>query len=55
MKLENNILVGTGSNVIQNIQIVDNSIIGAGSTVIESIIIPGTYIGCPAKLYKRDE
>lgn len=42
-------LIGTGANVIQAVHICDNCLIGAGSTVVRDVIVPGTYVGIPAK------
>jgi sugar O-acyltransferase (sialic acid O-acetyltransferase NeuD family) len=46
------VFLGTGSIVKDNISICSNVIIGAGSTVITNILIPGTYVGTPAKKIK---
>jgi len=47
--IEDNILIGTGSQLLQYKKIVSNSIVGAGSVVTKDISTPGTYIGVPAK------
>ena len=49
VKMEDEILLGTGSQILQNINICSNCVVGAGSVVIKSISKPGTYIGIPAK------
>jgi sugar O-acyltransferase (sialic acid O-acetyltransferase NeuD family) len=41
--------VGAGATVINNINICHDCLIGAGATVIEDIVVPGTYVGVPAK------
>ena len=52
--IENNVLVGMGSIVMDNAHIGSNSIIAAGAVVLENTIIePGTiYAGVPAKKVK---
>lgn len=49
VKVGNNTWLGIGSNVKNNICIVNDCIIGAGSVVIRNITIPGIYFGVPAK------
>lgn len=41
--------VGTGSRIIQGIDITNSVIIGAGSTVIKNIDKMGTYVGSPVR------
>ncbi len=43
------VMIGVGACVVDNITICSNTIIGANSTVIRSISEPGTYVGCPAR------
>lgn len=47
--LEEEIELGTGSQVIQGLQISKNVVIGAGGTVIRDIRRAGTYVGTPVK------
>lgn len=42
-------MIGTGANLIHAVRICADSIIGAGATVIHDIIMPGTYVGTPAR------
>jgi len=44
------VFIGVGSTIIDKLSVCDQVIIGAGSVVVSNITIPGTYIGCPAKL-----
>jgi len=41
--------IGSNSTVLPGISICDNVLIGAGTVVPKNILIPGTYIGNPAK------
>ncbi len=50
VEIGNNVLIGTGANIIQYKKVVDNAIIGAGSTVVDDINEPGLYGGTPTKL-----
>lgn len=45
--------LGAGSTVINNVSICDECMIGAGSVVVDEIIVPGTYVGLPAKLLRK--
>jgi sugar O-acyltransferase (sialic acid O-acetyltransferase NeuD family) len=47
-----NVFVGAGSTIIPDVTISDNIVIGAGSVVCNNLIVPGTYIGSPAKKIK---
>lgn len=47
--LEEQIELGTGSQVIQGLQIGKNVVIGAGGTVIRNIREAGTYVGTPVR------
>jgi sugar O-acyltransferase (sialic acid O-acetyltransferase NeuD family) len=49
VKLGNKNLVGTGTQIIQSLIICDNNKISAGSLIFRDIIIPGTYVGVPAR------
>jgi len=48
-------LFGTGSRVLQRIEICNNCIIGADALVTKNIKISGTYIGSPARLILKNE
>ena len=45
--------VGSGSILIQLIDLPASTMIGAGAVVVKSINEPGTYVGVPAKLLKK--
>ncbi len=47
--LEEEIELGTGSQVIQGLQIGKNVVIGAGGTVIRNIREAGTSVGTPVR------
>ena len=46
--------IGAGATVSNNVNICGECTIGAGAVVVKDIIEPGTYIGVPAKLRRRD-
>jgi sugar O-acyltransferase (sialic acid O-acetyltransferase NeuD family) len=46
--------IGAGALVKNNINICDNVVVGMGSVVLNSIDSCGVYIGCPAKLYSKN-
>lgn len=48
VEIGNNVLIGMGSQLLQNIHICSDSIIGAGSVVTKNIEVPGVYVGTPA-------
>lgn len=41
--------VGAGATIINNISICSNSMIGAGAVVVNDILVPGIYLGVPAR------
>lgn len=45
-------VIGTGSQIIQGLEICAASILGAGSVVSKTISTPGTYVGIPARRVK---
>lgn len=47
--LEEQIEIGTGSQVIQGLKIPKDVVIGAGGTVIRDVTDSGTYVGTPVK------
>ena len=49
VEMENEILIGTGSKILQYLHICSNCVIGSGSVVTKIISKPGTYFGIPAK------
>jgi len=54
VKLGNQILLGTGSRILQYNNVCSDCIIGAGSVVTSSLLKPATYIGAPARpLFKK--
>ncbi len=44
--------IGTGSKIIQGIQIASGSILGAGTVVTKNLEVQGTYVGVPARRIK---
>ena len=50
--LGDEVFVGAGATVIHGVTICPGSIIGAGAVVIEDCVIPGTYVGVPARRVK---
>lgn len=44
--------LGTGSQIIQGINVVGQTIVGAGAVVVKEITERGTYVGVPAKVIK---
>lgn len=48
VKIENEILLGTSSTVLQYKQICSKTVVGAGALVTKNITFPGVYIGNPA-------
>ena len=51
VKIDNEILLGTGSIILQNNSICSKCVIAAGAVVTRKIDKPGTYIGSPAKSF----
>ena len=49
VKMKDEILLGTGSKILQYNNICSNCVVGAGAVVTKSISKPGTYFGIPAK------
>jgi acetyltransferase-like isoleucine patch superfamily enzyme len=47
--LGDEILMGTGARVLQQLRLCSRSVIGAGAVVTRSIEKPGVYIGIPAR------
>lgn len=53
-KIGNNVLVGMGAILMDNVVVPDNTIIAAGAVVLSnSILEPGIYAGVPAKKVKE--
>lgn len=48
-RIGDNVFCGAGSTIIDKLTICDNVIIGAGAVVKEDIVMPGTYVGVPAR------
>lgn len=46
------VFIGAGATVIDKVKICSNVTIGAGATVVEDIVVPGTYVGTPARRIK---
>ncbi len=50
----NNVVIGTGANVLGNITIGDNSYIGANAVVIKDVPPNSTVVGVPGRITKQD-
>lgn len=50
----NNVVIGTGANVLGNITIGDNSYIGANAVVIRDVPPNSTVVGVPGRITKQD-
>jgi len=50
----NNVSIGSGSTILP-VFICNNVVIGAGSVVTKNIMMPGIYVGNPAKLIRKFE
>ena len=46
--------IGAGSVISNNLHVCDNCLIGAGAAVVKDITEPGTYLGVPASMRKRE-
>ena len=54
-KVGNNVLIGMGAILMDNVVVPDNTVIAAGSVVLSnSILEPGVYAGVPAKKVKDE-
>lgn len=49
VRIGNTTEVGTGTQIIQGIDICEEVILGAGAVVVEDIKEPGTYVGVPVR------
>ncbi len=52
VNLGDEVFVGAGATVIHGVTICPRCIIGAGAVVIADCVIPGTYVGVPARRVK---
>ena len=52
--IEEGVLMGSGSTVIQNLKVGKGAIIGAGSVVVKDIPAYSTAVGIPAKIIKKE-
>lgn len=50
----NRVSIGSGSTLLP-VQITDDCVIGAGAVVTKDLLVPGVYVGNPAKLIKNFE
>lgn len=50
--INDEILVGTGAQILQGLTICNDSIIGAGAVLSKNIDVSGVYVGIPAKRIK---
>ncbi|MBB1193869.1 N-acetyltransferase [Flavobacterium sp. SOK18b] len=51
-KVGKNVSIGSNATILP-VEICDDVVIGAGAVVTKNIIMPGVYIGNPAKLLKK--
>lgn len=51
-RIGNNAFIGAGATIIQGITIAEDCLIGAGAVVVDDCLIPGTYVGVPARRMK---
>lgn len=51
--IEDRVLIGTGTQILQYKKIVSNAIVGAGAVVTKDILESGIYVGAPAKKLER--
>lgn len=49
VRLGDEVFVGAGATVIHGVAICPHCVIGAGAVVIADCVIPGTYVGVPAR------
>jgi UDP-3-O-[3-hydroxymyristoyl] glucosamine N-acyltransferase len=52
VKMGNEILLGTGTQILQNKNICSNCVVGAGAVVTKNLEEKGVYVGAPAKNIK---
>lgn len=52
-KFGDRVYLGTGSKIIENIEVTDGVTLGAGAVLVKSVVIPGVYKGVPAKYSQR--
>ena len=52
VSVSDSVWIGAGAIVSNNISICDNCMIGASAVVVKNIVLPGTYVGMPAKKIK---
>jgi UDP-3-O-[3-hydroxymyristoyl] glucosamine N-acyltransferase len=45
----NSVYFGSNSSTVENIWLTDDIVVGAGAAVVKDLVIPGTYVGIPAK------
>jgi len=50
----NNVVIGTGAQVLGNITVGDNSYVGANAVVIKDVPPNATVVGIPARITKQD-
>src|SRR3989338_8231896 len=50
----NNVVIGTGANVLGNITVGDNSYIGANAVVIKDVPPDSTVVGVPGRITKQE-
>lgn len=50
----NNVVIGTGAQVLGNITVGDNSYVGANAVVIKDVPVNSTVVGVPGRITKQD-
>jgi len=50
----NNVVIGTGANILGDITIGDNSYVGANAVVIKDVPADSTVVGVPGRITKQD-
>ena len=53
IEIEDECLIGTGTQILQYKKIISQTIVGAGAVVTKDLTEPGVYVGSPAKKLER--
>ena len=53
VRIEDRVLVGTGSQILENISIGSDAVIGAGAVVCKNVLPGQTVVGAPARPIQR--
>ena len=52
VEVQKAVFFGTNASVTEGVKIAPETVIGAGATVVGDLLVPGTYVGTPAKRKK---